>query len=316
MIKKTVFAASSLLIFLGLAPEVFAQGFVPLAQIPGLTTPEVTSVVNANSLAIFFNNLYKYAIGFAATLAVIEIIWGGLEISTKDSVSKNKDGKERIQNAIFGLVLVLSPALVFTIINPAILNLSLNLPPLQTTAGTATTRTPGTTRTQTSTTDASTGCSVVGAAGVLQIATCPSFEAAGTWSQSCPSTAHVSAGPYQSANGVVTSSVMLCTWEQYYVFVNTGDYLTLSSTINRLQPVTSVTERPSNGSDAVSFANTCRVANIGRQTCVSDNPTFTFSTPCPFSTSLSCYRERLTCESVLTASGKCSDSPNWSPRQQ
>lgn len=130
--KKTFFAASSVYLLLGFAPAVFAQGFVPLAVIPGLTDASVTSVVNSDSLAVFFNNLYKYAIGFAAVLAIIEIIWGGLEISTKDSVSKNQDGKERIRSAIFGLVLVLSPALVFSIINPAILNLSLNLPPLDT----------------------------------------------------------------------------------------------------------------------------------------------------------------------------------------
>jgi len=120
----------SFLAFVSFAPHVLAQ-FVPLAPIPGLTaeiTP--TSTIDPNTLATFFNNLYKYLIGLAATLAVIEIIWGGIEISTKDSVSKQSDGKERITQAIFGLVLVLSPVLVFSIINPSILNLSLNLPPI------------------------------------------------------------------------------------------------------------------------------------------------------------------------------------------
>jgi hypothetical protein len=108
------------------------SGFVALAPIPGLTQG-VTA--DQAGLATFFNNLYKYLIGLAAILAVIEIIWGGLEISTKDSVSKQSDGKERITQAIFGLVLVLSPVLVFSIINPSILNLSLNLLPLDTKSG-------------------------------------------------------------------------------------------------------------------------------------------------------------------------------------
>ena len=112
---------------LGFAPHVFAQGFVPLAPIPGLTEG---GVADSSNLALFFNNLYKFLIGLAAALAVIEIIWGGLEISTKDSVSKQSDGRERITQAIFGLILVLSPVLVFSIINPNILNLSLNLKPL------------------------------------------------------------------------------------------------------------------------------------------------------------------------------------------
>lgn len=119
-------------LFLGLAPlYTFAQGFVPLAGIPELTTGDVA---NSGNLALFFNNLYKYLIGLAATLAIIQIIWGGIAIATnQDDVSKIMDDKGKIYNAIFGLILVLSPALVFSIINPNILNLSLNLPPLGTT---------------------------------------------------------------------------------------------------------------------------------------------------------------------------------------
>lgn len=111
----------------GFAPHVFAQGFVPLAPIPGLTQG-VTA--DSASLAQFFNNLYLYLIGFAAMLAIIEIIWGGLLYSTTDSIGNKEQGKEKIRMAIFGLILVLSPVLVFSIINPSILNLSLKLEPL------------------------------------------------------------------------------------------------------------------------------------------------------------------------------------------
>ncbi|HVW82970.1 MAG TPA: pilin [Candidatus Paceibacterota bacterium] len=107
------------------------SGFVPLAPIPGLTSAQ--SNVTSSTIAGFLNNLYKYLIGLAATLAVIVIIWGGLEIAG-ESVTKKASGKEKIQNAVLGLVLVLSPVLVFTIINPAILNLSLSLQPLSTQA--------------------------------------------------------------------------------------------------------------------------------------------------------------------------------------
>ncbi|MDO8593768.1 MAG: pilin [bacterium] len=127
--RKIIFALSTVALFLGFAPEVFAQGFVPLAPIPGLTQG-ITA--DQTGLANFFNNLYKFAIGLAAALAVIMIIWGGLEYATQDSISKKSDGKERIYNAIFGLILVLAPALVFAIINPSILNLSINLPKLDT----------------------------------------------------------------------------------------------------------------------------------------------------------------------------------------
>ena len=127
--RKTILALLSLSFF-ALASTAFAQGFVPLAPIPGLTSNDVTSVVNTAGFADFFNNLYKYCIGLSAVLAVIMIIWGGLEISTKDSVSSQSNGRERITQAIYGLLLVLSPVLVFSIINPSILNLSLSLKPI------------------------------------------------------------------------------------------------------------------------------------------------------------------------------------------
>ncbi len=114
------------------APRALAEGFTPLAPIPGLTSDNGRSVINSTSLADFFNNLYLYLIGFAAIAAIIMIIWGGFEYATQDSISAKGAGKERIQEALFGLVLVLSPYLVFSIINPSILNLSLNLPKLNT----------------------------------------------------------------------------------------------------------------------------------------------------------------------------------------
>lgn len=103
------------------------NGFVPLAPINNLTTGDA---VNSPDLANFFNQLYKYLIGAAAVLAIIMIMWGGMEISTQDSISAHSEGKERITQAILGLIIVLSPVLVFSIINPAILNLSIGLKPI------------------------------------------------------------------------------------------------------------------------------------------------------------------------------------------
>ena len=114
------------------APLAYAadKGFTALAPIPGLTDTAITS---SSGFAAFFDKLYIYLIGAAVILAIIMIIWGGLEYSTQDSISKKSDGKSKIYNAFFGLVLVLSPVLVFTIINPQILNLNVNFPKLETT---------------------------------------------------------------------------------------------------------------------------------------------------------------------------------------
>lgn len=141
---KKIILASLIFLFLGLVPHVLADtsNFVPLAGIPGLTENITVSSETQTMFATFFNNLYKFLVGFAAVLAVIEIIWGGLEIAVnRENVSKITDAKGRIVQAILGLILVLSPVVVFSIINPNILNLSLNLEALDTESTTSTTDT-------------------------------------------------------------------------------------------------------------------------------------------------------------------------------
>jgi len=146
---KKVMLLSAFFLFFGLAPHVSAQStaavckpgtFCALAPIPGLTDDTGSgSVVDSNSFALFFNNLYKFLVGLAIALAIIEIIWGGLQYSTTDSIGNKEGAKTRIRNAIYGLILILSPVLVFSIINPNILNLSIQLNPLCAKTGTGTT---------------------------------------------------------------------------------------------------------------------------------------------------------------------------------
>ena len=106
--------------------------FVPLAPIPGLT--EDISATQSG-IATFLDNLYTFIIGIAVILAIGMIIWGGFEYALSEAITSKTEGRKKIQQALFGLVLVLSPVLVFTIINPAILNLDLNIPPLNTALG-------------------------------------------------------------------------------------------------------------------------------------------------------------------------------------
>lgn len=133
---KKIMLLSVFFLFFGLVPHVVAQGFVPLAPIQGLTNIETANgIINSSSFALFFNNLYKFLVGLAIALAIIEIIWGGLEYSTTDSIGNKEAGKKRIKNAILGLMLILSPVLVFSIINPCILNLSVTLTPIGSSPG-------------------------------------------------------------------------------------------------------------------------------------------------------------------------------------
>ncbi len=97
------------------------SGFVPITNFPAFT-----SYTSSSSLTPFINNLYTYAIGIATILAVIEIIWGGfLWMGSGASISNKEAGRGKIMMAIFGLILVLSPYLILSLINPNLLNLRL-----------------------------------------------------------------------------------------------------------------------------------------------------------------------------------------------
>lgn len=103
---------------------VFAQtgeGFVPLTNIPGLT-----DTGNSPNLTIFLNNIYRICIGLAAVIAVLQIMRAGIMYMGGDSVTEKKDAKNLIGLSIAGLILVLSPTIIFGIINPDILDLKIN----------------------------------------------------------------------------------------------------------------------------------------------------------------------------------------------
>lgn len=102
--------------------------FVPLTSIPVFG-----SFSGADNLASFLNAVYRLSIGVAASLAVIQIVRAGIYFMTNTgSFSHNEKAKSLIRDAIFGLVLVLSPAIVFGIIDPRILSLNITTTGLQT----------------------------------------------------------------------------------------------------------------------------------------------------------------------------------------
>lgn len=78
-------------------------------------------------LSGFFNQLYVLAVGAAAIIAVAQIMISGFRLATAGgNHSTIEEARDSIQNTILGLLLVLSPTIVFGIINPKILNLEIN----------------------------------------------------------------------------------------------------------------------------------------------------------------------------------------------
>lgn len=110
------------LVFAGLAvgAQVYAQDYVPLTKggIPLMTgdTLDMQNLLNA---------LLGLTVGIAALLAVIMLVIGGFEYMTTDSAFKMGNAKDRITNAIIGLLIVLAAVLILQTINPDIVSLNI-----------------------------------------------------------------------------------------------------------------------------------------------------------------------------------------------
>jgi cell wall-associated NlpC family hydrolase len=86
-----------------------------------LTTLDVSGT---NSLGMYLNLMMNIFIGICAVLAVIMILMGGIEYMSSELISSKEAGKERIRNALLGLLLALGAWTLLNTINPNLLNTS------------------------------------------------------------------------------------------------------------------------------------------------------------------------------------------------
>ncbi len=93
--------------------------YTPLAPIQNNGT---TIGASNTDIGTYFSQMYQLGVGIATALAVLMVIWGGVEYVTTDAIGGKEEGKERIQNAILGLLLALGSYLILKTINPALLN--------------------------------------------------------------------------------------------------------------------------------------------------------------------------------------------------
>lgn len=116
----------SVLAFFALFGAVNAQEYIPLAPVPGVSESGV-------SLGGYLTAAFNIGIGLASVLSVLMIVVAGVQfIGGSASPSARKDAKERIQNAIFGLLIALSSWLIVYAINPQIINGVLGITPVST----------------------------------------------------------------------------------------------------------------------------------------------------------------------------------------
>ena len=102
---------------------------IPLS--PGSTDTRETTA------ATYLKGLFNLTIAIAGVLAVIKIIFGGIQYMSTDAFGAKSEAKTTIQHAIWGLALALSAWLILHTINPALIQFNFNLPsPVQKTNNT------------------------------------------------------------------------------------------------------------------------------------------------------------------------------------
>lgn len=94
---------------------------LPCESGPGCVNREIKTFDATKGLGSYLNLMIKIFIGLCAVLSVVMIVVGGLEYMTSELVHTKEAGKERITQAILGLLIALGAyALLFTI-NPYLL---------------------------------------------------------------------------------------------------------------------------------------------------------------------------------------------------
>lgn len=83
---------------------------------------------NEHALGNYLNTMIRLFIGICAILAMIMIVIGGLEYMTSELISSKEHGRERITNAIFGLLLALGSYALLNTINPDLLIVEPKIP--------------------------------------------------------------------------------------------------------------------------------------------------------------------------------------------
>ena len=102
-------------ILAGLAPAIaaFAQ-YVPLEPLPALP-----GAPGGGDISSYFQWVFVFGISIAGILAVLMIVVGGIEYLTAyGNPSKVESAKDRITQAILGLLLAITGWLILNTINP------------------------------------------------------------------------------------------------------------------------------------------------------------------------------------------------------
>ncbi len=98
--------------------------YTPITALPNTTksTGCAPKETNCTNLQTYVPGLFKLSIGIAAVMAFVMITVGGIVYATSDSLTNKSEGRRYIENALWGLLLVIGAYVILNTINPKILS--------------------------------------------------------------------------------------------------------------------------------------------------------------------------------------------------
>jgi len=141
-LKKTLYLLALALLVLPFTGSVLAQtpptpvvpDYAVLVPLPGTTyncnvvnSQGATVQTECSDLSRYLPNAFNLTIGLSVALAFIVITVGGVTYATSDALSGKSKGRELIENALWGLLLVIGAFIILQTINPQILTFDLRI---------------------------------------------------------------------------------------------------------------------------------------------------------------------------------------------
>jgi uncharacterized membrane protein len=130
--KKFVWGLLVLFVFLAVLIPVYTSLAQEEGEFRPITTSGVPNLIDDNgrlpNLEDFLAGVFTFLIGAAAVLAVIQITTGGIQYMTSNAAGSIEDAKDKIRQAIIGLLLILATYIILNTINPALVNISIGIP--------------------------------------------------------------------------------------------------------------------------------------------------------------------------------------------
>ena len=118
----------------GAGEQVPSEDIAPKLNVPIPTLPEFSKIMVSGDkgnrtldipwIAQYVTALYRFGVGIAGILAVVMIMIGGVQyLMAGGDASRVTVAKQKINDAVIGLVLAFGTYLILSVVNPAILNL-------------------------------------------------------------------------------------------------------------------------------------------------------------------------------------------------